>query len=348
VSDFTQGDLTPIDVAPAHPPIHFASLCGRVTQAPAPAHKSACAKAIIVGEHAVIYGAAAVAMPLSNLRIQVSLQPRSSWMREDAGRKDPVIRMTLGNKRVSPHLKRTVHEAFSVLGVNPFPVDIEGHSSVYIGAGLGSSAALCVVLLRVISQSLGMSLSEEELAYLANKLEARFHGTPSGLDTATVALEEIILFRRGVRAQPIAIPSSTDQPRWRFVLIDSGVRASTLAMVKIASPWFQGAKGESRIAGFDAASRQAADRLAQGDIMGVADAMNRTGAWLREAGVVTDQLTDIINTAVGIGAVAAKTTGAGGGGCVLALLPSSIAAEEALSQLKASLPGLTMTAVEVS
>jgi len=225
----------------------FASLCGRVTHGPKTARQSACAKAIVVGEHAVVYGAAAVALPLTSLRMSVTLHPRGSWSVNGAKKSEPNIRMKLGDKQVSPHLKQTVHEAFAVLGVDPFPLEIDGHSSVYIGAGLGSSAALCIVLLRSISSSLGMNLTDDELAYLGNKLEARFHGNPSGLDTSTVALETPILFRRGLRAQPLAIPESTDQKRWRFALIDSGVRASTMTMVNIASPWFQCAEGANRI-----------------------------------------------------------------------------------------------------
>ena len=192
-----------------------------------------------------------------------------------------------------------------------------------------------------------MNLGNEELAYLGNKLEARFHGTPSGLDTATVALEEIILFRRGIRAQTIIVPKSADESRWRFLLIDSGVRASTLAMVKLAAPWFSGEHGDRRIAAFDAAARQTAEGLAQGNIESVADSMTQSGSWLLEAGVVTSQLTDIIDATTAVGAIAAKSTGAGGGGCVLALLPHTLPTEVALTQLRQRLPGLTVTRVEV-
>lgn len=307
------------------PKVPFASMCGRVTRSPSTARQTACGKAIIVGEHAVVYGAAAVAVPLQSLRIHIELKPLNSQNKN-------LIRMTLGNKAASPALTRTVADVFELLGVEPFPMEIEGNSEVFIGAGLGSSAALCIVLLRAISESLGMRLTNDELAYLGNKLEGRFHGTPSGLDTAAVAHEQPLIFRKGVPPRFLK-----NAGMWEFVLIDSGIRASTKTMVETARPWFTGPAGDSRIEGFDQATRQAAKALETMDHISLADAMNRSGAWLAETGIVTPALQEIIDICRNNGAIAAKTTGAGGGGCVLALMNSAGLSQINLAHLEHAL-----------
>jgi mevalonate kinase len=279
--------------------------------APVQTQAMACGKTIIVGEHAVVHGAHAVAMPLHNLRIQVTFSPLKVY--------DPaqgLVRMTLGSKRASDHLSAVVEDAFRLLGTKPFPVEVEGHSSVLMGAGLGSSAALCVVLLRALSRSIGKKLSPAELARLANTLEARFHGTPSGLDASVVAHETLIFFRKGEEPEAFS-PRGT----WRFALIDSNMRSPTMAMIKVALPWFQGTASAERIARFDRLAHACKAALEGGDHELLASTMEESGMLLANVGVATPPLLEICQTARTCGALAAKITGAGGGGCVLTLLP---------------------------
>jgi len=54
----------------------------------------------------------------------------------------------------------------------------------------------------------------------------------------------------------------------------------------------------------------------------LAESMNHAGQMLAEAGVMTSKLGQIVEASLGLGCLAAKPTGAGGGGCVLALLPN--------------------------
>ena len=74
--------------------------------------------------------------------------------------------------------------------------------------------------------------------------------------------------------------------------------------------------------------------------------MKQAGAWLTEAGVVSDALTELINAATNLGCPAAKSTGAGGGGCVLALLNREHA-DAQLVALRELLGGTKVCAVEL-
>jgi mevalonate kinase len=205
-----------------------------------------------------------------------------------------------------------------------------------LGAGVGSSASLCVSVIRGLCQVCGISLTPAKLSALANRLERRFHGNPSGLDTAVVALEQAILFERGRDAEAITVnkPKNSSLP-WCFALLDTGVRSPTINMVKLAEPWFKQA-GESAISRFNAITDSAVRSLRDGDTQLLAKALTECHELLELTGVVTDPVKKMIDLAHNHGALAAKVTGAGGGGCVLALLPAS-RCDEVIANLRQEL-----------
>lgn len=276
---------------------------------------AACGKTIIVGEHAVVYGAKAVAMPLTTMAMGVRLTRSSA--RGVGGA--PVFKAIFGGRNVSDHVTGVIEDAFRVLDVRPFSVEIEGSSTILVGAGLGSSASLCVAVLKAVARAAGLDLRPDELAKYGNQLERRFHGNPSGLDTAVVAYEEAVAFIKGDVPVPIKVLAPAGRRAWNFAVIDSCTRSSTIAMIKLAEPWFQEAKAE-KIAAFNSASDSVISGLATGNPSLVAKGMQESGALLEQAGVVNDPLKTLITHAIEAGCLAAKTTGAGGGGCVLALL----------------------------
>ncbi len=273
---------------------------------------TACGKAIIVGEHAAVYGAHAVAIPLHQMRFRFHMKERPVRFGHA-----PEVHLKLAGHEGSPRLQAVVFKAMDLLGIERFALDGETHSTLPIGAGLGSSATLCVAVLRALSEALNIAISPTHLANLANELEKSFHGNPSGLDTAVVAFEKAVLFAKG---RPIEIIPIAAQLSYDFVLIDSNIRASTMAMIRIAEPYFTGPLGQRRIARFDAISLATHEALKKGDFESLALGMNESGALLREAGVVPENLRDMIGRALDLGALAAKTTGAGGGGVIIALL----------------------------
>lgn len=298
------------------------------------AKASACGKAILVGEHAVVYGARAVAMPLRELRMQVELHPLTSKVDHE-----PQFSLKLGDKEMSPRIGGVIAEAMALLGIRPNSIAIQGRSSIPFGAGLGSSATLCVVVLRAVANALDRYLSSDQLAEFANELEKRFHGTPSGLDTAVVAHETSILFRKGGSIKTLELkPVHAEQPQWHFALVDSNVRSSTLAMIHLAAPFFQGTTGETRIHRFDTLAVAAAQELQNRDVSAMREIIHEAGHLLWESGVVTPTLHDMMERCLELGVLATKTTGAGGGGTILVLLDPS-KAEAQLKDLRTEFGG---------
>jgi len=188
------------------------------------------------------------------------------------------------------------------------------------GAGLGSSASLCVAFCQWMS-SLGFIDSTQILAE-ATKLENIFHGTSSGLDTATVASDRPILFSKegGIERLPFRkIP--------KFTLHDTGLRMSTKIAVSQVAAFRERFPDES--GALDQQMRQATDLALQGlhfyqeeakkGISQVREAMRMAGGCFEAWGLVPLEAKQAMNRLKEDGALETKLTGAGGGGFVVAL-----------------------------
>src|SRR5688572_10278160 len=157
---------------------------------------SAPAKIILFGEHAVVYGQPALAVPVSSLRAEAEAgfhPDKLTIVARDLGNKiitfdgeDPLaesIRLTLQKLNIeAPHAKITVQ------------------SNIPIASGLGSGAAITTVLVRALCELTQHPLSTEDLNQLVYEVEKIHHGTPSGIDNTVVVYEQPIYF---VRNQPI-------------------------------------------------------------------------------------------------------------------------------------------------
>lgn len=270
---------------------------------------AACGKAILLGEHFVVYGAAAVAVPLTGVQTTVTVTPlpapqSSCWV-------DPTL-----SPAESELAARLLHHARRRLG-STRPVAVRAHSTIPRGCGLGSSASLAVALCGALARAEERSLSSEELRAHAHALEELVHGTPSGIDDATVAWATPLSFRKGATPQRLHSPIDLT-----LVLASSGKAATTReAVARVA---------DTRLAdpdGFAALCQAAAQQvslgmaaLGRGDRADLGGAMNEMQRLLGLVGVSTPALESLVQTALSAGARGAKLTGAGLGGFMLALV----------------------------
>jgi mevalonate kinase len=274
-----------------------------------------------MGEHGVVYGAKALAVPLLSFqtRMELSHKPILSH---------PEIPMDL--------LTPTFEKALGFFPALPFkPFWNLQKSTLPLGAGLGSSASFCVALLRALGQLTETLLPKEKLAYLANELEKDFHGRPSGLDTAVIAFEAPLVFCKETNPEPLMVRPIRDGKPWPFLLMDTKQRSSTKDMVERAAPFFAKNR-DKKIETFNTLTRLTQTYLETGDLPGMANAMEEGWRLLKEVGVVTQSMEGVASLARKAGVLGVKPTGAGGGGCLLALLPPD-RKTQVLSQLTETL-----------
>lgn len=283
------------------------------------ASSRACGKTILVGEHAVVYGAAAIALPLPDHCINVDLTltlPLKPYKLDQE-----FIVESAPQHRVPTQVFAVVRDSCRLLKIKPINIQIAIKGTLPIGAGLGGSAGLCVAILRALAEASQRILSAAEIAEMANILEKRFHGNPSGLDTAAIAHACPIFFTKGQKSQTLLL--DPQHKPLKFLLLDSGTRSSTKVMIEIAKPYFTcPQRGDKRIDSFDTLSRQARTAIETNNHDELAMIINSVDRYLKEAGVSSSELSRLSEVCKKAGALAAKPTGAGGGGCLIILLPN--------------------------
>ncbi|MGK4004386.1 mevalonate kinase [Sorangium sp. So ce1036] len=290
---------------------------------------AASGKVILLGEHAVVYGAPALAAGIER------------GARARATRAAGASALWLGGREDGPlPAGGDVAEAFAALLAElpgASPARVEAESDLPPGGGLGSSAALGVAIARAISaltplgepappgepaptepaRATHAGPAERVLAAAA-AWERVFHGNPSGIDTTAAALGGCFRYTRAHGATPVV-------PRddlWLCVG-STGTPSSTRSMVELVARLFERkpALAERSIAGITALVENAALAIQAGDVVGLGRLMDLNQMLLAGMFVSTEAIEALCQLAREAGALGAKLTGAGGGGSVLALLP---------------------------
>ncbi len=266
-------------------------------------------KVILCGEHAVVYGVPALAVA-----IQSGVEARAERLAEG-----PSQLHVHGNLPVREGDGSELGRALQVLlthCVPSSPVAIFARSELPLAAGLGASAALGVSIVRAVAELEKRSLSPVSVADQAMAWERVFHGNPSGVDTAVSAAGGALLFSRSSGAEEVPVGAP-----FELVIGHSGVTSSTRRMVERlaqlrARSSVQVDAAFDRVRGFVSEARAA---LENGDRSSLGGAMNRNHEVLVELGLSTPELDRMCVLARENGALGAKLTGAGGGGCAIAL-----------------------------
>lgn len=284
------------------------------------------AKAILLGEHAAVYGAPAIVFPVPALTVTATASAAPGGIRIGS-------ELYTGSLSEAPARIAPVIEA--IRAAQRFTGASEGmaltiRSAIPPGRGLGSSAAVAAAVARAVAELAGRRLSADECYEIVQAAERIAHGNPSGMDARAVIADGPIRFQRG---KATALPVKAGL--W-FVLADSGVPGSTAEAV--------GGVARRRAAdpvGVDAMIAELAG-LAEGAIYDLAagatgllgERMGRAQVLLARLGVSTPVLDELVAAAVAAGSPGAKLTGGGLGGCVIALADDAGQAERVGSALR--------------
>lgn len=278
-------------------------------------HASACGKVILLGEHSVVYGhpALAAGLPRSIVLEATALdEPTApSTLRVDDWDLDLALTVDNGHP--------VARAALEVLGFCDGPLRgwaLTGRSHLPARAGLGSSAALTVALARLV---LGEDAPIDEVVEASLAGERVFHGEPSGIDSQVAARGGVLRFVRGEQPEAVTFPGTLP-----LVVIPSGIPRSTADQVaKVRA--LHGRRPRLTRPILDALGVTVAegiDRLQASDLQGFGEIMNVAHELLSALGVSSSPLDSLCSVAREHGAAGAKLTGAGGGGCVIALAPA--------------------------
>jgi mevalonate kinase len=277
-------------------------------------------KAILFGEHAVVYGRPAIAVPVGEVcaRAEVLALPGASAGTVMVEAPDVGLAGNLAELDPSHPIPRIILDTLHALGPGLFPaVHLRVASSIPIASGMGSGAAVSVAIARALSQHFGLPLPPEEISALAFAVERIHHGTPSGIDNTVVAFGQPVYFRLGARPLPFDIAG-----RMHLVLGDTGVASPTAAAVGMVRDRWRADQPvyEQHFDSLGQCADQARGLLEAGRIAEIGPLMDASHHVLKEIGVSTPGLDALVQAAREAGAWGAKLSGAGRGGTMLALV----------------------------
>ncbi|MCS7055295.1 MAG: mevalonate kinase [Thermoflexales bacterium] len=279
---------------------------------------SACAKVILCGEHAVVYGRPAIALPLPMLRARARIEPSHYAFTIFAPDVGAVVSAWRHTRRTRDPLARAALAALDLIGQKPPRATLIVTSDIPVGANLGSGAAVSVAIGRAIAAYFGYPLSAEEASQLAYEVEEIHHGSPSGIDNTVIAHERPVWF---VRGRPPELLDSAIGDTLPLVIADTGITTPTRIPVgDVRAAWEREPERMERC--FDAIAalvRSSREALERGDLEGLGRAMDANHALLQQLDVSCPELDALCAAARAAGALGAKMSGGGRGGNMIAL-----------------------------
>ena len=294
---------------------------------------SAPAKIILFGEHSVVYGKPAIAAAIDlrtyvkaefnengRIRIEakdirtpgltVSFSEDQIYFETDYGKAAEVL------SYVREAINLVMEEADKQKGVT-----VSITSQIPVGAGLGSSAAVAVATIGAVSRLLGLELDKSEIAKLGHKVELLVQGASSGIDPTVSAVGGFLYYQKGsfeslpVVELPIVVGYTGSSGSTKELV--AKVRRNYEEMPEIIEPILNSMgklvekAREVILAEYD--------KEIKFKLLGTL--MNINHGLLDALGVSTKSLSDLVYASREAGALGAKITGAGGGGCMYALAP---------------------------
>ena len=280
---------------------------------------TAAGKVILLGEHAVVYGRHALAIPIPD-GVTAAVTERESGVVvtiPDWGLRQEIDGNTSGAGAAIALIMRE-------LGVSGRGFSIHVRSRLPRAMGLGSSAALAVAIVRAFDAALDLGLDDAQVNALAFACEKLAHGTPSGVDNTIATYATPMLFRNAPTLQTEPLTLAEAPP---LVVACSGQRGLTRQQVEGVRSRYERspARYDAVFDEIDALSVAGVRALATADYQSLGTMMNICHGLLNAIQVSTPELESMVSIARAAGASGAKLTGAGGGGSIVALCPDRVA-----------------------
>lgn len=287
---------------------------------------SAPAKIILFGEHFVIYNQPIILASINKrMRIECKIEgEKNNTLNIETnhfGRKTyPLSILEKNNhnllndffypiiyilRKVLPHYAET------------YGITIKIYSEIPPGVGLGSSAALSVAGVAAISGLYSSVKKKDDILDIAIETERIIHKNSSGADCVVSTYGGLLYYQRNTNMRSLTVSKELS-----FIIINTGLKHSTGQLVSIVNSF-----REKNLCEFHNLSNnvsriceRARKALEEGNFFNIGKLMNENQIILERIGVSTTEINDIINLSLQYGAIGSKLTGAGGGGCVLALI----------------------------
>ena len=294
------------------------NLARKIAQPDVAERQAACGKIILLGEHAVVYGRPAIALPIP-LAVEAAIRKGGEAVNVVIPRwgVEQKVRVT------NPGFTGIIAQMLEQLGLDKENMTIEVFPHIPRAMGLGGSSALAVAIIRAIDHAYKLDLKDGRINELAFECEKAAHGTPSGVDN-TVATYGSPLYYQRRDEQPLFSTLKLGQPLELVIGMTGKESLTADTVAKVRASWRQYPERYETI--FDQIGHltvSASDAVKSGQLNELGELMNLCHGYLNALQLSTPELEEMIHVARQNGAVGAKLTGGGGGGSMIALCPDS-------------------------
>jgi mevalonate kinase len=283
---------------------------------------SAHGKIIWMGEHAVVYGHSAIALPLKQANVHITLEESTTNTLESSFYTGPMDK--------SPDFFMPIASLFDSLQKYfhaPDMLVVLSMTLVFAG-GMGSSAAIACALTRAFYHFFDKEITDSMLFEWIQRSERLAHLSPSGIDAHTVISSRPIVFTKPSSIQPL-----TTSLTGYLVIVHSGIKGSTLEAVSLVKEQVLQNNGQIHIDSLGQLSLSFTHALQVQDHSLLGNFMNQAQDHLRALGVSHPVLEELITLANSNGALGAKLTGGGLGGCMIAYFTGKKKLSDFINQL---------------
>lgn len=286
-------------------------------------------KLILVGEHAVVHGQPAIAIPFPLIGVQsiVTYTPGAIYL-NSAFYHGPIDLAPTSLVGIVACIKETL--AFLHMPFEDLSIEIK--SSIPPGKGLGSSASVAIAVIKSLFIYANEKYTEADLFNLVNIAETYAHGSPSGIDSLTITSNCPVWYER---EQPADFIKPKED--FYFIVADSGRMADTRSAIESVTSLLKSAPRRfqaklNRIGEITYLAREALEKASK-QVLG--QLLNEAQKELESLGVSDAGLNRLIHFALQEGALGAKLTGGGNGGCIIALARNEVHSKQLTEKLLA-------------
>jgi mevalonate kinase len=322
-------------------------------------------KIILFGEHAVVYGRPALAVPVTQVQAEAVVEaaaPGSGLMIVAGDLGEQII---VRDAPADQPLAAAARLALARLDLADPDWRLTVRSTIPVASGMGSGAAVSAAIVRALAaanqrinestngesairntqhatRNTQYELAAAEVSALVYEVEKLHHGTPSGIDNTVIATGQPVYFVRGQPPQPFPI----GRPFW-LVIADTGIRSPTKITVgDVRLAWQrQPARYEALFDRIGAVAEAARAAICAKQTEALGPLMNENHALLQELGVSCAELDALVAAAHAAGALGAKLSGGGRGGNMITLVTEATASTVANALRSAGAVRVIVTAV---
>jgi mevalonate kinase len=275
-------------------------------------------KVILFGEHAVVYGRPAIAVPVTEVQASASVEPGEAGQGVVVVATDLGRRIAMREAAEDEPLARIVRVTLARMKAEREPdLTITVTSTVPVARGMGSGAAVSTAIVRALSRHFEFWLTSRAISDLVFQAEVLYHGTPSGIDNTVISFEKPIYFIKDEGWEVFWVGRPL-----LLLIADTGTASSTKEVVSDLRRRYQAdpeqyAPTLDRIGEIVPAARACIERGQEEELGRL---MDENHALLQRLGVSCAELDRLVEVARGEGALGAKMSGAGWGGNMIALV----------------------------